>query len=169
MQKHAYMIIAHNEFDLLEILVRLLDDPRNDIYVHIDAKVKDFDFKSFQALTQYSRLRFTPRRISATWGDFSLVNTELLLLQTAVAGEDPAQPYAYYHLISGVDLPIKSNDEIHAFLTKMKVRNLCTFPKMSRTRALPPAFGTTICFAKSETDLQRCWHKLLFGCKFCFV
>ena len=52
MQKHAYMIIAHNEFDLLEILVRLLDDPRNDIYVHIDAKVKDFDFKSFQALTQ---------------------------------------------------------------------------------------------------------------------
>jgi hypothetical protein len=100
MQKHAYMIIAHNEFDLLEILVRLLDDPRNDIYVHIDAKVKDFDFKSFQALTQYSRLRFTPRRISATWGDFSLVNTELLLLQTAVAGEDPAQPYAYYHLIS---------------------------------------------------------------------
>lgn len=38
MQKHAYMIIAHNEFDLLEILVRLLDDPRNDIYVHIDAK-----------------------------------------------------------------------------------------------------------------------------------
>ena len=98
MQKHAYMIIAHNEFDLLEILVRLLDDPRNDIYVHIDAKVKDFDFKSFQALTQYSRLRFTPRRISATWGDFSLVNTELLLLQTAVAGEDPAQPYAYYHL-----------------------------------------------------------------------
>ena len=23
MQKHAYMIIAHNEFDLLEILVRL--------------------------------------------------------------------------------------------------------------------------------------------------
>ena len=45
MQKHAYMIIAHNEFDLLEILVRLLDDPRNDIYIHIDAKVKDFDFK----------------------------------------------------------------------------------------------------------------------------
>lgn len=118
MQKHAYMIIAHNEFDLLEILVRLLDDPRNDIYVHIDAKVKGFDFKSFQALTQYSRLRFTPRRISATWGDFSLVNTELLLLQTAVAGEDPAQPYAYYHLISGVDLPIKSNDDIHAFFEK---------------------------------------------------
>ena len=35
-----------------------------------------------------------------------------------MAGEDPAQPYAYYHLISGVDLPIKSNDDIHAFFEK---------------------------------------------------
>lgn len=150
MQKHAYMIIAHNEFDLLEILVRLLDDPRNDIYVHIDAKVKNFDFKSFQALTQYSRLRFTPRRISATWGDFSLVNTELLLLQTAVAGEDPAQPYAYYHLISGVDLPIKSNDDIHAFLRKMLGKSLYIFPKMSRIRLLLQGFAIIICFVKAE-------------------
>lgn len=169
MQKHAYMIIAHNEFDLLEILVRLLDDPRNDIYVHIDAKVKDFDFKSFQALTQYSRLRFTPRRISATWGDFSLVNTELLLLQTAVAGEDPAQPYAYYHLISGVDLPIKSNDEIHAFFDQNEGKEFVHFSKTSRTRALPPAFGIIIYFAKSGISLPRYLHKLLFGCKFCFV
>lgn len=165
MQKHAYMIIAHNEFDLLEILVRLLDDPRNDIYIHIDAKVKDFDFKSFQALTQYSRLRFTPRRISATWGDFSLVNTELLLLQTAVAGEDPAQPYAYYRLISGVDLPIKSNDD----LRKMLGKSLYIFPKMSRIRLLLQEFAIIICFVKSGISLPRYLHKLLFGCKFCFV
>ena len=44
------MIIAHNEFELLEILVRLLDDPRNDIYIHIDAKVKNFDFAYFKVL-----------------------------------------------------------------------------------------------------------------------
>ena len=117
-----------------------MDDPRNDIYVHIDAKVKDFDFKSFQALTQYSRLRFTPRRISATWGDFSLVNTELLLLQTAVAGEDPAQPYAYYHLISGVDLPIKSNDEIHAFFEQNEGKEFVHFSKNEPD----PAFATRI-------------------------
>ena len=169
MQKHAYMIIALNEFDLQEILVRLLDDPRNDIYIHIDAKVKDFDFKSFQALTQYSRLRFTPRRISATWGDFSLVNTELLLLQTAVAGEDPAQPYAYYHLISGVDLPIKSNDEIHAFFDQSEGKEFVHFSKNEPD----PGFATRIryyhLFRKKRNGFQRYWRKLLFGCKFCFV
>lgn len=169
MQKHAYMIIAHNEFDLLEILVRLLDDPRNDIYVHIDAKVKDFDFKSFQALTQYSRLRFTPRRISATWGDFSLVNTELLLLQTAVAGEDPAQPYAYYHLISGVDLPIKSNDDIHAFFEKNAGKEFVHFSENEPNSAFAARIRYYHLFRKSGIFLPRYLHKLLFGCKFCFV
>ena len=129
MQKHAYMIIAHNEFALLETLVRLLDDPRNDIYIHIDAKVRDFDFDFFRTLTEYSKLRFTSKRISATWGDVSLVNTEMLLLQTAVAGEDPTQPYAYYHLLSGVDLPIKSNDEIHAFFELNSGKEFVHFSK----------------------------------------
>lgn len=29
---HAYLIIAHNEFEVLQKLVGALDDPRNDIY-----------------------------------------------------------------------------------------------------------------------------------------
>lgn len=129
MQKHAYMIIAHNEFDLLETLVRLLDDPRNDLYIHIDAKVLDFDFARFHGLVQHANLQFTPRRLSVTWGHSSQVMTELLLLQTAVAGEDPAQPYAYYHLISGVDLPIKSNDEIHTFFDQNEGKEFVHFSK----------------------------------------
>lgn len=40
MQKHAYLIMSHNDFYILEKLLRLLDDRRNDIYVHIDKKVK---------------------------------------------------------------------------------------------------------------------------------
>ena len=140
MEKHAYMIIAHNEFDLLEILVRLLDDPRNDLYIHIDAKVQDFDFARFQRLVQHANLQFTPRRLSVTWGHSSQVMTELLLLQTALAGEDPAQPYAYYHLISGVDLPIKSNDEIHAFFEQNEGKEFVHFSKNEPD----PAFATRI-------------------------
>lgn len=37
---HAYLIIAHNEFEVLTKLIGLLDDNRNDIYVHIDKKVE---------------------------------------------------------------------------------------------------------------------------------
>ena len=32
MNKHAYLIIAHNEFEILKLLVNALDDARNDIY-----------------------------------------------------------------------------------------------------------------------------------------
>ena len=47
MDKHAYLIMAHNNFGILEKLLMLLDDQRNDIYIHIDKKVKDFDFHYF--------------------------------------------------------------------------------------------------------------------------
>lgn len=117
---HAYMIIAHNQFELLEMLIKKLDDKRNDIFVHIDAKVKDFDFDKFKSITKYSKIIFTEERISITWGDFSQVKTEMELLKTAVENEDENNPYTYYHLISGADLPIKTNDEIHAFFDKYR-------------------------------------------------
>lgn len=112
---HAYMIIAHNQFELLEKLITALDDERNDIFVHIDAKVKDFEFGYFSSLCKYSRVVFTPERINVTWGDCSQIRTEMLLLKTAVENERKDEPYSCFHLLSGVDLPIKSNDEIHSF------------------------------------------------------
>ena len=34
--KHAYLILAHNEFVILERLIQAIDDERNDIYIHFD-------------------------------------------------------------------------------------------------------------------------------------
>ena len=42
MGKHAYLIIAHNNFYILKKLIALIDDERNDIYIHIDKKTKNF-------------------------------------------------------------------------------------------------------------------------------
>ena len=39
---HAYLIIAHDQFDLLESLLKCIDDERNDIYIHISAGSKAF-------------------------------------------------------------------------------------------------------------------------------
>ena len=36
MKNHAYLIMAHNEFRLLDKLISILDNPDADIYVHID-------------------------------------------------------------------------------------------------------------------------------------
>ena len=36
--KHAFLIIAHNELSILNILLTMLDDSRNDIYLHLNKK-----------------------------------------------------------------------------------------------------------------------------------
>lgn len=106
--KHAYLIIAHNEPEILQLLLSSLDDERNDIYVHIDRKAS---FSASILQTSKSHLYVLPIHIDARWGDFSLVKIELTLFKEAYTNG----PYAYYHLLSGVDLPIKSQDYIHTY------------------------------------------------------
>lgn len=106
--KHAYLIIAHNEPEILQLLLSSLDDVRNDIYVHIDKKAS---FDGTMLRTVKSGLHVLPVRMDARWGDFSLVEIELLLFQEAYSHGS----YAYYHLLSGVDLPVKSQDYIHRY------------------------------------------------------
>lgn len=113
MKKHAYLIMAHNDFYILEKLLRLIDDKRNDIYLHIDKKVKDFDFDKYKKMVKSSNLYFT-ERLDVRWGTNTQINCELLLLKSATANDH----YSYYHLLSGVDLPLKNQDYIHNFFEK---------------------------------------------------
>lgn len=42
--KHAYCILAHNNWEQLQLLLNCIDDDRNDIYLHIDVKqIKKFN------------------------------------------------------------------------------------------------------------------------------
>lgn len=123
MKKHAYLIIAHNNFYILERLLKLIDDDRNDIYIHIDKKVKNFDFKYFNNICKKSTVKFI-NRIKVYWGGYSQVQCELNLLKAAIKNN-----YEYYHLLSGVDLPIKDQDYIHNFFEENKGREFVRFMK----------------------------------------
>ncbi len=103
--KHAYLIIAHTNFEQLQTLLNLLDDARNDIYLHIDKKAKNVPGFS----TKCSGLHLI-KPINVVWGGHSQIRCEMKLLETASKGH-----YRYYHLISGMDLPLKTQDEIHDF------------------------------------------------------
>ena len=56
MKKHAYLIMAHNEFEILKILLHLLDDERNDIYLHIDSKAGIISEAEFLQCVKMSNL-----------------------------------------------------------------------------------------------------------------
>ena len=109
---HAYLIIAHNNFDQLQLLINLLDDNRNDIFIHIDKKIEKLPLLTVNK----SKLFILDNRIDVRWGDVSQIQAELSLFETAINNNH----YEYYHLISGVDLPIKTNDYVHEFFKNNK-------------------------------------------------
>ena len=119
--KHAYLIQAHNDFYILERLIKLIDYENNDIYIHIDKKVKKFNFKYYKNLTKKSNVYFT-KRIDVRWGSYKQIKSELILFEAAYQ-----KHYDYYHLISGIDLIIKGQKEIHTFFEKNKGKEFITF------------------------------------------
>lgn len=111
--KHAYLIIAHKSDLTFQTLLKMLDDERNDIYIHMDSKNKFYNQEVTEALVTKSQLMHT-ERTNVSWGGYSQINAELLLLKQASYNGT----YAYYHLLSGEDLPIKSQDQIHDFFER---------------------------------------------------
>lgn len=61
--------------------------------------------------------------MKVNWGGVSGMLGELLLLETALADA----PYDYYHLLSGMDLPLKSQDEIHSFFDQNQGKEFINF------------------------------------------
>lgn len=110
MGKHAYLIIAHNNWKQLQFLLQILEDDRNDFFLLIDAKAKDFNKEEFLQGCKCSRIYFAePIRIH--WGDYSQILAELTLIKLAIN----TGKYDYMHLVSAVDMPLRSQDEIHKF------------------------------------------------------
>ena len=105
--RHAWLIIAHNEFAILQHLVSLLDDERSDFYLHFDAKVKELP----SITVEKGRLFILNNRVDVRWGTVSQLEAELLLLETA----RQAGPFGHYHILSGVHLPLKPLDKLIRF------------------------------------------------------
>lgn len=112
MLKQAILIMYHDDYNLLTKLLKLLDYKYIDIYIHVDKKVKDFDFLEIKKLLKESKVYFT-KRLDVRWGTFKQIECELELMKLA-----SLKQYKYYHLISGVDMPIKNIEKIYNFFNE---------------------------------------------------
>lgn len=65
--KHAYLIIAHNNIKILTMLLSAIDDVRNDIFVHVDKKAKGFPFAEIKDAVRRSEITFIDS-IDVNWG-----------------------------------------------------------------------------------------------------
>lgn len=108
--KHAYLIMAHNNFEQLKLLIEALDNKRVDIYIHIDVRANFTNFDSLKSHKKNSNIYvFSTRAIY--WGDYSQSQCEIDLLEMAHSHG----PYAFYHLISNADFPTASQNKILDF------------------------------------------------------
>lgn len=110
--KHAYLVLIHKNFLILEKMMKLLDDSRNDFYILLDKKVKGQIQDYIHDFPTKSKV-YELERQNVYWGGVSAVEAEMKLLQESVKGW-----YDYYHFIQGADFPIKTKTEIFDFYEK---------------------------------------------------
>lgn len=125
--KHAFLIMAYNNWGTLKKLVSLLDDSRNSIYIHVDAKSSDFKQAEFNDAARNASLHFTPR-MKVSWGGVSQLDCELLLLKEALSSNCD-----YYHLLSGMDLPLHDMDYIDDFFYRHQGKEFVHFTESGKT------------------------------------
>jgi len=53
---HAYLVAAHHQMQLLQILLHLIDDERNEIYLHVDKKCKEFKEEEFRQTVKKAKI-----------------------------------------------------------------------------------------------------------------
>lgn len=164
--RHAYLIMAHTDEEQLLRLLRALDDPRNDIYLHLDAKwnVEPADFRE---CVRQSDLYFIDR-IHPAWGGSRLIRvTEELICAAYNNG-----PYSYYHLLSGQDMPVKTQDYIHDFFDNYRDECFLQAPSKDEIDTTHPRFAMRYEQYHLLQDVligkkRNVWKYLEFG--FCYL
>lgn len=119
--KHAFLIMVHNNKEQLINLIKLLDYPDNELYIHIDKKVHLIDDEELLSICSYSKVHIL-RTVKVAWGAYSQIKCEIALLQEATKTK-----HIYYHLISGSDVPLKSNEELHRFFYENRGKEFIHF------------------------------------------
>ncbi len=108
----VYLVLAHDQPDLLARLVNRLDHPEVRFVVHIDAHVDPQPFR--QALNGPERVHWVQNPVKVRWAAFSQVESTLRAMRAALDlwGTEPT----HHVVLSGVDYPLKSNAYIIDFM-----------------------------------------------------
>lgn len=117
----AHIIAAHKNPAQLERLIRAMDHPNFDFFIHLDKKV---DIAPYLYLERIDQVFFIKDRTVCNWGGFSFVEATMKSIdeiqQTGVA-------YDFINLISAQDYPIKPSDVIYDFFSRNKGNSFISF------------------------------------------
>ena len=110
--KIAFLILTHNQIDLVYRQIDALSHRDHHFFIHPDRKYK-LNIRDDYANNK--QVHFTANRIRVNWGGLNMVRATLNLIQDALASEIA---FDYFILMSDHCFPIKSSFDIHKYLKR---------------------------------------------------
>lgn len=105
------MITAYNNPKNLDRLLSLLDDDRNEIFLHYDIKAGEEAKKAVRAM-KHARLHMVPS-MNVKWGDVSQIECTLRAMHAALKWD-----WDYIHYVTESDMLLKTMDEVDSIFAQ---------------------------------------------------
>ncbi|XP_070811439.1 LOW QUALITY PROTEIN: xylosyltransferase 1 [Pituophis catenifer annectens] len=90
-------------------------------YIHVDKRSNYLHRQVLQFASQYPNVRVTSWRMATIWGGASLLSTYLQSMQDLLEMKD--WPWDFFINLSAADYPIRTNDQLVAFLSRYRNMN----------------------------------------------
>lgn len=130
--KHAFLILAHTDPLQLNRLISSLNSESSFFYIHWDKKSELILDESpiLKELQTHPNIHFIKNRTKVYWGGISIVHATIKLLKEAFKNKE----ITYFHLLSGIDYPLKPLSYILHFFEN-NIHNYLTYvPEASQKR-----------------------------------
>lgn len=144
----AYLVLTHRNPQLLKKAIQTLSSEDCAFFIHVDQKSNIAEFAGIGGKNVF----FSETRLPVYWGEFSVVQSVLLLLRQAL---DSPQNYDYFVLLSGNDYPLKSAKYIHSFLEENRGAEFMSIVKMPNEAAGQPLTKINKKSVQSDKPVRR--------------
>ena len=117
----AHLIITYTNPLQTERMIRRMQHPAFDFYIHVDKKI---DIAAHLFLAKIPNVYLIKDRVKVIWAGYNTVEATLRSVKEIFG---TGREYDYVHLMSGQDYPIKTASHIHDFFVANNGREFLQF------------------------------------------
>ncbi|XP_065267607.1 xylosyltransferase 1 [Emys orbicularis] len=118
----AFVLVVHGRASRqLQRMFKAIYHKDHFYYIHVDKRSNYLHRKVLQFASQYPNVRVTPWRMATIWGGASLLSTYLQSMRDLIEMND--WPWDFFINLSAADYPIRTNDQLVAFLSRYRNMN----------------------------------------------
>lgn len=123
----AHIIMAHKNPQQLLRLIKRLEHPNSDFFIHLDKKVP---IEEFKLITDLNYATFIKNRINCNWGGNSLFSGILSSLNEVVSSN---RSYDFINLLSAQDYPLTTAENIFDYFNSNPKTNFISYDESRET------------------------------------